>query len=888
MKPGLFRQAILALTFSVLLVLLLQDDRGANAAITVQERAIPPPPSQPVVAKIYYPDPVVRDALINRLDVWEVHPDADYLVAALTPAEYSSLLAQGFRIQIDPVLSAMLNQPLVRQPGQVEGIPGFPCYRTVEETYSSLSGLAAAHPNLAVWHDFGDSWEKNRSGGLPGYDLYALELTNGSIPGPKPTFFVMAAIHARELATAELATRFAEYLLNQYNLDADITWLLDNFKIVIVPMTNPDGRKKAETGLYWRKNTDPWACNDSDNWGIDLNRNHTFKWGGDSNNPCSETYQGPAAGSEPETRALQAYLATLYPDQRGPGDNDPAPLTASGSFITLHSYGNLVLWPWGWGNSLAPNAAQFQTFGRKMAYFNGYLAEQSIDLYPTTGTSDDWAYGELGVAAYTFEVGTTFFQDCHRFNNTIYPANRQALLYAFKAARRPYQNPAGPDSLNLAVSPPSVPAGGLINLTATADDSHYVAGAGEPVQPISGAHFTLDMPAWQAGANPADMVATDGVFNTSTENISGSVCTAGLSPGRHTMFVESKDAAPSQNWGVTSAVFMDVSASPAPFTLTPDVSSKFGNPGTVQTYSLRIHNFTPTPDSYTIQLQGNQWVTDITPIGGELAPCQEALFHVMVQVPQEALPEASDAVTVTATSQSNPLNLVSLRLTTYASEQRGLVLEPGISIQGGTPGTTLTYTLQLTNTGNISDSFAIQWEGSSWPISAPGTLGPFGSGKGGTLPVRVTIPITATATMSDTVMISARPAGTHLQPKSAQLLTIAQPIPALSATPREYWGLPSQVVTYTLSLQNVGAAEDTYDIHLEPGAWQASGPPAQVILAGGARSSFPLVISIPASAAFGDRDTVLVQFVSHSNPDFTINLPLTTHVWNRTYFPLIY
>ena len=274
-------------------------------------------------------------------------------MAALTPAEYSSLLAQGFRIQIDPVLSAMLNQPLVRQPGQVEGIPGFPCYRTVEETYSSLGVLAAAHPNLAVWRDFGDSWEKNRSGGLPGYDLYALELTNASIPGPKPTFFVMAAIHARELATAELATRFAEYLLSQYNLDADITWLLDNFKIVIVPMTNPDGRKKAETGLYWRKNTDPWVCNDPANWGIDLNRNHTFKWGGDSTNPCSETYQGPTASAEPETRALQAYLATLYPDQRGPGDNDPAPLTASGSFITLHSYGNLVLWPWGWGNSLS-------------------------------------------------------------------------------------------------------------------------------------------------------------------------------------------------------------------------------------------------------------------------------------------------------------------------------------------------------------------------------------------------------------------------------------------------------------------------------------------------------------------------------------------------------
>ena len=33
---------------------------------------------------------------------------------------------------------------------------------------------------------------------------------------------------------------------------------------------------------------------------------------------------------------------------------------------------------------------------------------QSIGLYPTSGTSDDWAYGDLGIAAFTFEMGTTF------------------------------------------------------------------------------------------------------------------------------------------------------------------------------------------------------------------------------------------------------------------------------------------------------------------------------------------------------------------------------------------------------------------------------------------------------------------------------------------------
>jgi len=67
----------------------------------------------------------------------------------------------------------------------------------------------------------------------------------------------------------------------------------------------------------------------------------------------------------------------------------------------------------------------------------------------------------LGVAAYTFEIGTAFFQACNDFENTILPENMPALLYGFKAARRPYQTPAGPEvhSISCASKPqPTQPA----------------------------------------------------------------------------------------------------------------------------------------------------------------------------------------------------------------------------------------------------------------------------------------------------------------------------------------------------------------------------------------------------------------------------------------------
>ena len=138
----------------------------------------------------------------------------------------------------------------------------------------------ADYPLLATWNDVGDSWEKVTPGGNPGYDLMVLKLTNSTIPGPKPKLFAMSSIHAREYTTAELNTRFAEHLVGNYGDDPDITWLLDYHEIHLMLQSNPDGRKHAETGISWRKNTNENYCSPtSPNRGADLNRNFEFQWG---------------------------------------------------------------------------------------------------------------------------------------------------------------------------------------------------------------------------------------------------------------------------------------------------------------------------------------------------------------------------------------------------------------------------------------------------------------------------------------------------------------------------------------------------------------------------------------------------------------------------------
>lgn len=537
---------------------------AANAAPVV------PPHSEglsgPVVIRAYYDDPA-QIAQLADFDVFEYNNKTEkYVLVAVDSADVAAIQQLGFRTEVDAERTTAFNRKPEALPDQVNGIPGYPCYRTVEETFATAQSIVANYPQLATFVDVGNSWQK--SVGLGGYDMNVLVLTNSAIPGPKPKFFITASIHAREYTPAELATRFAEYLVTNYNVDPDVTWILDNQEIHLMLHTNPDGRKQAETGISWRKNTNQNYCGaTSTSRGADLNRNFNFQWGccgGSSSSACAETYRGPTAASEPETQAVQNYLRAIFPDQRGPLLTDPAPADATGVYIDLHSYSELVLWPWGFTSTVAPNGTAFQTLGRKFAYFNNYTPEQSIGLYPTDGTTDDFAYGDLGVAGFTIELGTDFFQDCSTFENTILPTNMRALMYAAKVSRTPYMTAAGPDALNVAATPGAVTSGDLVSLTATLNDTRFNNSNGtEPTQNIAAAEFYIDVPPWQVGAVANPMAPADGTFNSTIENAVATINTTGLNSGRHTIYVRGKDA--SNNWGAVSAAFLTISV----FSATP-------------------------------------------------------------------------------------------------------------------------------------------------------------------------------------------------------------------------------------------------------------------------------------------------------------------------------
>ncbi|PZR99891.1 MAG: hypothetical protein DLM69_06935, partial [Candidatus Chloroheliales bacterium] len=420
-------------------------------------------PNRPeiLVVHIAFHSSEERDRLANQWGAEEANTLGGYITVYTDRAGYNKMLAAGLQVTIDEQTTQLVNNPNLFGKGSPNSFYGG--FKTVEEMQTYLDQEVAAYPNLAEKVSIGQSWCATHTCTLPnnynGYNLFVLHITNLSIPGPKPVYWFDAGIHAREIAVPEVAMRYIDYLLSNYNSDADAHWLVDYHDIWVMPMVNPDGHHIVEAGgggnspYYQRKNANNtngctvWPPSAGSQFGTDNNRNFDFKWnccGGSSSAPCDQTYHGTGGASDPETVAVENKVRSLIPDQRGPNDPDPAPITTTGVYQNMHSPAALNLYPWGFVGSAAPNGAELANIGQHMSAANAYPAGNSYQacqapncLYGVDGDAFDWAYGELGAAAFTTELGGNFFVPLSYVNNTLWPANRGALIYEAKVARTP-------------------------------------------------------------------------------------------------------------------------------------------------------------------------------------------------------------------------------------------------------------------------------------------------------------------------------------------------------------------------------------------------------------------------------------------------------------------
>lgn len=231
-----------------------------------------------------------------------------------------------------------------------------------------------------------------------GNPLYALKISdNPNEDEAEPEVLYTALHHAREPNSLSQLIFYMWYLLENYDKDEEIRYLLDHTEMYFIPCVNPDGylfNQEIEPGGggLWRKNRrvlpDGFV-------GVDLNRNYGYQWGfdnsGSSPNPQSDVFRGTAPFSEMETRTVRDFCEAH--DFR--------------VALNHHTYGKLIVYPWGYSDTLTQDAAVFSSWSELFALQNNFLAGTGSETvgYTVNGDADDWMYGAREIIAMTPEVG---------------------------------------------------------------------------------------------------------------------------------------------------------------------------------------------------------------------------------------------------------------------------------------------------------------------------------------------------------------------------------------------------------------------------------------------------------------------------------------------------
>ena len=362
-------------------------------------------PQDKVIIRLENPQPEqVKYFATNNYDIASYRP-AEYLDLVVSKNEFSDLLAQGYRFRLFQTEAEM-----AANLASADGIPG---YRTFAESLAELQQMVIDHPTICKLYDIGDSRGKEYyNAGNNNYvnyqhDIWALKVTsNVELDEDKPAVFYMGLHHAREPLSVEVTFHILNHLLQNYGVNPEITNHINTKEIWFIPNVDPDGHKIVidQINTSWRKNI---RDNDDNGQitlngydGVDLNRNYDWQWGVNaSHSPSDETYCGPAAWSEPEIVALRDLIASRH--------------FVSG--ISYHTYGELVLWPYGYeSNAIVPDNTAMAALGTALAQAipsqgsGTYYPQPSWQLYPHGGVLNDYAYGKHGIFCYTVELATQF------------------------------------------------------------------------------------------------------------------------------------------------------------------------------------------------------------------------------------------------------------------------------------------------------------------------------------------------------------------------------------------------------------------------------------------------------------------------------------------------
>ena len=419
--------------------LLVQACRRKGTADTVNLRIFDIALDEPKdmflkLARVQQPNQHSRDVL-SSLDLDDTHDGraGRYMdVLLYGPEDVAKLDDSGLEYDIiaeDVLEATRLADSLAPQTREPEPLPsGRLTYRTYEEYGAEMKQLVEENPTLARSITL-------KFPSLEGRPVEGIEITKDigdeATTKAKPTFFMTGVHHAREWPSGEMSMEWAFEAITKYKAENPrMQKLLENVRLVVVPLVNPDGfnlsristvdlgQPVVDPGFaYKRKNCrvkdfempKPGECGEQANrtLGVDPNRNYGGDWGGPGAaiDFADDTYRGPVPFSEPETQNLKEFIST----------------NPTMTFITNHTYSDLILRPPAAEEDVdTPDETEYKKLSDTMAAENGYASLKSYELYDTSGSAEGWSYYATGGYGFTFEIG--------RASNAGDPVNAGSLV----------------------------------------------------------------------------------------------------------------------------------------------------------------------------------------------------------------------------------------------------------------------------------------------------------------------------------------------------------------------------------------------------------------------------------------------------------------------------
>uniref|UniRef100_A0A8C5F004 Carboxypeptidase A1 n=1 Tax=Gouania willdenowi TaxID=441366 RepID=A0A8C5F004_GOUWI len=356
-----------------------------------------------VKIKIRYSYHSIISLIWFQLDFWrgvtDVHSPVDVRVPSHSlqsvkvyletlDIEYSVMI-EDLQVMLDEEQEEMDSALRVVEPRDTNSFD-YSRYHTLQEIYEFQDMLVAENPSLVSKIVIGQSYQ--------GRPINVLKFSTGGTK--RPAIWIDTGIHSREWVTQASGTWFAKKIVTDYGKDPALTAILNNMDIFLEIVTNPDGFYYTHSSnRMWRKTRKP--NRGSNCVGVDPNRNWDAGFGapGASNNPCSETYRGPSAHSESEVRSIVDFVKSHRNFK---------------AFVSIHSYSQMLLYPYGYTRTPAKDQAELHSLARKAIsdlatlYGTRYRYGSIINtIYQASGGTIDWTYNQGIKYSYTFELRDT-------------------------------------------------------------------------------------------------------------------------------------------------------------------------------------------------------------------------------------------------------------------------------------------------------------------------------------------------------------------------------------------------------------------------------------------------------------------------------------------------